>query len=96
MFKSVQQKGRLCCKSSCHGCPALHRRAGLVAPRDKYSLAEGHLFFPYISPLIACNRSNLAFSRVLALLQTTFTEKRDEQCACCIRDEHTCGLYLIH
>ena len=40
--------------------------------------------------------SNLPLYRLLALLQGTFTETRDEQCACCIRDEHTCGLYLIH
>ena len=40
------KKGWLCCKSSCHGCPALHRRAGPLAPRDNHSLAEGHLFFP--------------------------------------------------
>ena len=40
--------------------------------------------------------SNLSLFHLLALLQGTFTEKRDEQCACCIRDEHTCGLYLIH
>ena len=33
---------------------------------------------------------------LLALLQDSFTETRDEQCVCCIRDEHTCGLYLIH
>ena len=49
-----------------------------------------------ILPLIICNLSNLALYRLLALLQDSFTEKRDEQCACCIRDEHTCGLYLIH
>ena len=47
-------------------------------------------------PLIICSLSNLSLYRFLALLQGTFTEKRDEQCACCIRDEHTCGLYLIH
>ena len=47
-------------------------------------------------PLIICNPSNLSLYRLLALLQGTFTETRDEQCACCIRDEHTCGLYLIH
>ena len=47
-------------------------------------------------PLIICNLSNLSPYRPLALLQGTFTETRDEQYACCIRDEHTCGLYLIH
>ena len=31
------------CESGCHGCPALHRRAGPVAPRDNHSLAEGYL-----------------------------------------------------
>ena len=40
--------------------------------------------------------SNLSLYRLLALLQGTFTKTRDEQCACCIRDEHACGLYLIH
>ena len=49
-----------------------------------------------ILPLIICNLSNLALYRLLALLQDSFTETRDEQCACCIRDEHTCSLYLIH
>ena len=52
--------------------------------------------FSLISPLITCNLSNLTLYRFLALLQGTFTETRDEKCACCIRDEHTCGLYLIH
>ena len=47
-------------------------------------------------PLIICNLSNLSLYRLLALLQGTFTETRYEQCACCIRDEHPCGLYLIH
>ena len=47
-------------------------------------------------PLIICNLSNLSLYRLLALLQGTFTETQDEHCACCIRDEHTCGLYLIH
>ena len=33
------------CKSSCHSCPAWHRRTGPLAPRDNHSLAEGHRFF---------------------------------------------------
>ena len=49
-----------------------------------------------ILPLIICNLSNLALNRLLALLQDSFTGTRDEQCVCCIRDEHTCSLYLIH
>ena len=52
-----------------------------------------------IRPLIICTLSNQSLYRVLsllALLQDLFTETRDEQCVCCIRDEHTCGLYLIH
>ena len=49
-----------------------------------------------ILPLILCNLSNLSLYLLLALLQSTFTEARDEQCACCIRDAHTCSLYLIH
>ena len=53
-------------------------------------------FFSLISPLIIRNLSNLALFRLLALLQDSFTETRGEQCACCIRDEHTCSLYLIH
>ena len=47
-------------------------------------------------PLIICNLSNLSLYRLLALLQGTFTKTRDEQCACCIRDGHTCFLSLIH
>ena len=39
----MQQKGWLCCKSSSHGCPALHRKAGPLAPRDNHSLAD-HVF----------------------------------------------------
>ena len=38
------KKGKLVCESGYHGCPALHRRARPVAPRDNHSLAEGHLF----------------------------------------------------
>ena len=49
-----------------------------------------------ISPLIICNLTNLALYRLLARLQGSFTETRDEQCACCIRNENTRGLYLIH
>ena len=52
-----------------------------------------------ISPLFICNLSNQSLYCVLsliALLQDSFTETRDEQCVCCIRDEHTCSLYLIH
>ena len=47
-------------------------------------------------PLIICILTNLSLYRLLALLPSTFTGTRDEQCACCIREEHTCGLYLIH
>ena len=46
--------------------------------------------------LLISNFSHLSSYCLLALLQGTFTETRGEQCACCIRDEHTCGLYLIH
>ena len=38
------QKGRLACKSGCHGCAALHCRTGPLAPHDTHSLAEGHRF----------------------------------------------------
>ena len=37
------------CKSGCHGCPALHRRTGLLAPHDNHSLAKGHRFCPYLA-----------------------------------------------
>ena len=47
-------------------------------------------------PLIICNLTNLALYRLVGLLQGRFTETRVAQCACCIRDEYTCGLYLIH
>ena len=49
-----------------------------------------------ISPLIIYNLTNLAHYRLLALLQCSFTETQGKQCACCIREEHTCDLYLIH
>ena len=58
-----------------------------------------HIFVCLITldlPLIICNLSNLSLYRLLALLQGTFAETQDEQCACCIREEHTFGLYLIH
>ena len=177
------------CKSGCHGCPALLRRTGPLAPHDNHSLVEGHRFGPTLaSNLLLCcwsahkslaprartllgvlghatlnfvavvtllfcffcecpkfcdlakqrrkmflrvsevgkidfalyfcwlcvffvifyilllrSRDVLGSSRVrimlyplLAQLQDSFTETRDEQCACCIRDEHTCGLYLSH
>ena len=32
------------CESSCHSCPALHRRTGPLAPCDDHTLAEGHWF----------------------------------------------------
>ena len=47
------------------------------------------IVFALILPLIIRNLSNLALYRLLALLQDSFTETRHEQCACCIRDEHT-------
>ena len=47
------------------------------------------IVFALILPLIICNLSNLALYRLSALLQDSFTETRDEQCACCIQDEHT-------
>ena len=49
-----------------------------------------------ILTLIICNPSNLSLYRWLALLQGTFTETRDKQWACCIRDEHSSGSYLIY
>ena len=53
-----------------------------------------------ISPLIICNLSNLTLYRLFALLQGSFTETRDKQCACCIRDKHkpvicTCFIEVI-
>ena len=47
-------------------------------------------------PLIICNISNLILYRLSALPEGTPTETRDQQCACGIRNEHTCVLYLIH
>ena len=38
------KKGGCAVRGSCHGCPAMHRRAGPLAPCDNHSLAEGHLF----------------------------------------------------
>ena len=37
------------CKSGCHGCPALHRRTGPLAPHDNHPLAEGHCFCPNLA-----------------------------------------------
>ena len=50
------QKGRLACKSGCHGCPALHRRIGPLAPHDNLSLAKGHHFCPSLASnhLLCC------------------------------------------
>ena len=43
------------CKSGCHGCPALHRRTGPLAPHDNHALAEGHRFGPALaSYLLLC------------------------------------------
>ena len=42
------------CKSSCHSCPALHRRTGPLAPRDNHSLAQGHWFA--VSCAVSCVR----------------------------------------
>ena len=39
------RKGGCAVRESCHSCPALHRRAGLLAPRDNHSVAKGHLSF---------------------------------------------------
>ena len=80
------KKGWLCCKSSCHGCPTLHRRAGPVSPVTT-TLWPKAICFSLISPLIICSLSNLALYRLLALLQGSFTETGGKQCACCIRDE---------
>ena len=54
-----------------------------------------------ISPLRICNPSNLTVYRLLALLQRSFTDTRDKQCACCIRGEHkpaicTCFIEVIY
>ena len=53
-----------------------------------------------ISPLIICNRSNLALYCLLALLQGSLTETRDKQCTCCIRGQqkpviYTCFMEVI-
>ena len=56
----VLQKGRLVCKSGCHGCPALHRRTGPLAPHDNHSLAEGHRLCSYLASihLLCCWRAH--------------------------------------
>ena len=49
------KKGGLVWKSGCHGCPALHRRTGPLAPHDNHSLAKGHRFGPILaSNLLLC------------------------------------------
>ena len=59
------KKGRLVCRSTCHGCPALHRRTGPLAPHDNHSLAKGHHFCPNLTSnhrgvLVLCVRGKLA------------------------------------
>ena len=46
-----------------------------------------------MSPLITCNLSNLTIYRLLALLQGSFAETREKQCACCIRGKHKAVIY---
>ena len=43
-------------------------------------------------PLIICNL--LIYPSIV--VHGSDMETQDELCACCIQDEHTCGLYLIH
>ena len=61
------------------------RRYAYVCMSNHPGLTSNHL-----------QSSNLPLYCLLALLPGTFTGTRDEQCACCIQDEHTCGFYLIH
>ena len=70
-------------KSKCGGDET--RRNAYVHMSNHPELSSNHL-----------QSSNLSLYRLLALLQGSFKETRDEQCACCIRDRHTCGLYLTH
>ena len=44
-FHQCNKKGGCAVRAVVTVSPALHRRAGPLAPRDYHSLAEGHLFF---------------------------------------------------
>ena len=56
VHSSLSYKMGLVCKSGCHGCPALHRRTGPLAPNDNHSLAEGHRCCPTLASnhLLCC------------------------------------------
>ena len=43
------KKRGVVCKSGCHGCPALHRKTGPLAPHVNHSLAERHRFGPTLA-----------------------------------------------
>ena len=89
------KKGRLGCTSSCHGCPALHRRTGRLAPHDNPSPAEGHRICPDLTSnhLQSFSSIPLSCSIVLPGLKTT---THGEHCASGKQNEHTCSLYPIH
>ena len=61
------KKEKLVCESGGHGCPALHRRAGPVAPRDNLSLADGHLL--RVDARVAKPVSLLNLARILSEIQ---------------------------
>ena len=92
---SATKKGRLVCKSSCHGCPALHRRTGPVIPRDYHSLAEA-IVFALISPLIILQSSNQSLYSMFALQHGVSSETtRQAMCMLHTKQQEPVGLYLV-
>ena len=61
------KRGRLSCKSSCHGCPALHRRTGPLVPVTTPPWPKA-ICFSLISPLIILQSSHQSLYSMFALL----------------------------
>ena len=82
------KKGRLVCTSSCHGCPALHRRTGPLAPHDNHSLAEGHRFCPNLTSNHLQSLSSIPLSFVSAATRLVHGDTRRAMCMLHTRRAH--------
>ena len=82
------KKGRLVCTSSCHGCPALHRRTGPLAPHDNHSLAEGHRFCPNLTSNHLQSFSSSPLSFVSAATRLVHGDTRRAMCMLHTRRAH--------
>ena len=67
------KKRRLVCKSSCHGCPALHRRTGPVAPVTTTPWPKA-IIFALITPLIIVQSSNQSLYSTFVVLHDLSAE----------------------